>query len=63
MVYMHSDNEFRTKGKAAVDVVASRCGKSLGGVIQSTYFIILPVATFESAVPFFASIFFIILGL
>ena len=63
MVYMHIDNELKTKGKAAVDVIASRCGKSLGGVIQSTFFMILPTATFESAVPFFASIFFMILGL
>lgn len=61
MVYMHLDNELKTKGKAAVDVIASRGGKSLGGIIQSSFFVLLPSATFEDAIPFFATIFFIVL--
>ncbi len=61
MVYMTVDNELRTKGKAAVDVVASRGGKSIGGIVQSTFFILLPNTTFSDASPFFAILFFITL--
>lgn len=63
MVYLHLNNELQTKGRAAVEVATSRGGKSLGGIIQSTFFILFPTATFENATPFFAIMFFIILGI
>lgn len=58
MSYIPLDDELKSKGKAAVDVVGGRFGKAGGGVIQSTVFLLLPSYTFNEATPFFACIFF-----
>jgi AAA family ATP:ADP antiporter len=60
MAYIPLDKDLRIKGQAAVEVIGGRFGKSGGGVIQSTFFILFPSFTFVEATPYFGCIFFVI---
>lgn len=60
MAYIPLDHELKTKGKAAVDIIGGRLGKSGGGVIQSTFFMLLPSFSFVEASPYFGAIFFLV---
>lgn len=60
MAYIPLDKDLRTKGQAAVEVIGGRFGKSGGGIIQSTFFMLVPSLTFNEATPYFAGIFFVI---
>jgi AAA family ATP:ADP antiporter len=60
MLYIPLDNELKTKGKAAVDVVSSKIGKSSSGLVQSILFVLIPSATFTSISPFLMVIFIIV---
>ncbi len=60
MAYIPLPLELRTKGKAAVEVIGTKFGKSLGAFIQSMIFIIIPTATFDSIVIYLLIIFIII---
>lgn len=60
MAYIPLDKDLRNKGQAAVEVIGSRFGKSGGGVIQSTVFILFPALSFDGATPYFAAVFFVI---
>lgn len=48
MLYIPLDSELKTKGKAAVDIVSSKLGKSSSSLVQSALFTIFPYATYDS---------------
>nr|MCH9754077.1 NTP/NDP exchange transporter [Alphaproteobacteria bacterium] len=60
MSYIPIDNELKTKGKAAVDIVGARVAKSFGALIPSTLFVLFPDATFSSITPYLMIIFIVI---
>jgi len=60
MSYIPLDNELKTKGKAAVDVVGARIAKSFGALIPSTLFLVFPEATFSSITPYLMIVFIIV---
>ncbi|RYE06533.1 MAG: NTP/NDP exchange transporter [Rickettsiaceae bacterium] len=60
MLYIPLDDELKTKGKAAVDVISSKIGKSSSGLLQSLIFTISPAATFTSISPILMVVFTIV---
>lgn len=63
MAYIPLSLELRTKGKAAVEVICSKFGKSLGAFIQSITFIIIPTATFDSITVYLLVIFLAVVAI
>ncbi len=61
MCYIPADEEIKSKGKAAVDVVGARLAKSGGAFIQTMLFMIFPAATFTTIAPYLMFIFVIVL--
>ncbi|PCJ29327.1 MAG: ADP/ATP carrier protein [Rickettsiales bacterium] len=60
MLYIPLDQELKTKGKAAVDVISPKIGKAANGLIQSMIFTILPMATYTSIAPTLMVIFIVV---
>lgn len=60
MLYIPLDDELRTKGKAAVDVVSSKVGKSSSGLVQSILFTLIPSATYNSIAPVLMVVFIVV---
>jgi ATP:ADP antiporter, AAA family len=61
MAYIPLSLELRTKGKAAVEVMGLKFGKSLGAFIQSSMFMLMPLATFDSVTVYLLVIFIVVL--
>lgn len=61
MAYIPLSVELRTKGKAAAEIVGAKFGKSLGAFVQSSIFILIPDATFESITPALMIVFLIVI--
>lgn len=51
MTYIPIDEELKSKGKAAVDVIGARAAKSGGAFIQSLLFMLFPAATYTTISP------------
>lgn len=60
MSYIPLSLELRTKGKAAVEVIGLKLGKSLGAFIQSSMFILMPLASFDSVAQYLMIFFTIV---
>lgn len=61
MTYIPLSLELRTKGKAAVEVIGLKFGKSLGAFSQSFMFILMPTASFDSVTIYLMLIFILII--
>ena len=61
MTYIPLSLELRTKGKAAVEVIGLKFGKSLGAFSQSFMFILMPAASFDSVTGLFNGNFVLII--
>lgn len=60
MAYIPLDEEMKVKGKAVVDVLGARLGKSGGAGFQTLLFLLLPGATYIQIAPYVATAFLII---
>jgi ATP:ADP antiporter, AAA family len=60
MSYVPLEDDLKTKGKAAADMIGTKLGKSLSAFIQSTIFIIIPSATFSTISMYLMVVFCII---
>ena len=60
MAYVPLNDELKTKGKAAVDVMGSKIGKSFSAFLQSFVFIIMPSATLHSISIYLMGIFAVV---
>jgi len=60
MAYVPLPDNLKVRGKAAVDSIGIKLGKSASAFIQSMIFVIIPSATFETISPYLMCIFTII---
>ncbi len=60
MLFIPLDPELKNKGKAAVDMISSKIGKSFGSITQSLLFMIYPSATYTSISGFLGFVFVVV---
>ncbi len=60
MSYVPLDEQLKTRGKAAADMVGIKLGKSSSALLQSMIFVILPAATYSSISPVLMCVFTVI---
>lgn len=63
MAYIPLDEELKTKGKAAVDVVGGRSGKSGGALTFVVLQTLMPGMALTHLAPYIAGVFFVVMGL
>ena len=61
MAFIPLSAEWKLKGKAAIDGVCSRLGKSSGSVVHQTFLLLF--STFTASAPYVAIVLFIVIGL
>lgn len=61
MAYIPLNQELKSKGKAAVDVIGARFAKSGGAHVQSLIFMIFPAATYTTIAPYLMIVFTIVM--
>jgi AAA family ATP:ADP antiporter len=60
MSYVPLDDDLKTKGKAAADMIGTKLGKSTSALLQAMIFIIMPAATYRSISVYLMVVFSII---
>lgn len=60
MAYVPLNDELKTRGKAAADMIGTKLGKSSSAFLQSMLFVIIPTATYHSLSLYLMSVFIII---
>jgi AAA family ATP:ADP antiporter len=60
MSYVPLDEQLKTRGKAAADMIGVKLGKSSGALLQSIVFVMIPAASYQSISPFLMCIFTVI---
>ncbi len=60
MSYVPLDEQLKTRGKAAADMIGTKLGKSASALLQSMIFVVIPAATYPSISPFLMIVFALI---